>query len=353
MPTNPAPSAFPSVIIPAGAARLALPFGLLSHLTVRPNPESTPRWITAGGQWLRSECAPLEALAGSGGPVTSWEGGGGVLEAATPFTVRATSQGSMDLTPEQARAWARERLLTREGAAVESVLWNGLAGVSPTLSLFGTGAGGATSPRPTLNTDPLGIVAAISLLEGFLADVYGSVGVLHMGREAAMVGLAQQALTVKGSGASGQLTTALGTPVIAGAGYSPLYGDWWENPEETRVYPDPPEPPRPYGEADDWQSTAPHCLIHATPPLFAYRSDIAPKTSDQDPANGAAGNSDNGSDGDSDDGYSFFDRATNTMHAIAERTYLIGWDSGAIGSVQVNLDMQLGQLVGASAGAAI
>lgn len=333
MPTTPAPSTFPSVIIPAGAARLTLPFGLLSHLTVRPNPESTPRWITAGGQWLRSECAPLEALTGSGGPVTSWEGGGGVLEAATPFTVRATSKGSVDLTPEQARAWARERLLTREGAAVEAVLWNGLAGVFPTLSLNSERT--ATPPpsgvsgrlpraRTTLNTDPLGIVAAISLLEGFLADVYGSVGVLHMGREAAMVGLALQALTVKGSGAGGQLMTALGTPVIAGAGYSPLYGEFGEG---------------------NWQSTAPHCLIHATPPLFAYRSDIAPKTSDQDSANGAAGSSDNGSDGDgSDDGFSFFDRATNTMHALAERTYLIGWDSGSIGSVQVNLDMQ-GQLV--------
>ena len=100
---------------------------------------------------------------------------------------------------------------------------------------------------------------------GHARRVYGAVGVIHMSIRTASLLLSKGAHPAKGS----RLFTELGTPVAAGAGY-----------------PDVPD-------------------IIGTPALIGYRSDIF--TSSNRPGD-------------------LFDRGQNDLHAIAERTYLIGFD---------------------------
>lgn len=104
--------------------------------------------------------------------------------------------------------------------------------------------------------------AALAAVEQGLAEEYGSLGVIHMSRRTAT--LLRRHLTARG----GRLYTTLETPVVAGAGY-------------------------PDGE------------IIGSPALVGFRSEIL--TSSNRPGD-------------------LLDRATNDMYAIAERTYLIGFD---------------------------
>lgn len=106
---------------------------------------------------------------------------------------------------------------------------------------------------------------ALAAVEDMLARVYGAVGVIHMSIRTASLLLSKGAISAKGS----RLFTELGTPVAAGAGY-----------------PDVAE-------------------IIGTPALIGYRSDIFTSSN-------RAGD--------------LFNRDRNDLHAIAERTYLIGFD---------------------------
>lgn len=106
------------------------------------------------------------------------------------------------------------------------------------------------------------VTKAIGAAESWLARNYGSQGVIHLSRVVA----AGSAMGVLES-AGGRLRTKLGTPVVAGTGYG-----------------------------DD--------AVVATPAMFGYRSEVFE-------SGGAQAN---------------FDRLNNQMLAIAERTYLIGFD---------------------------
>lgn len=110
---------------------------------------------------------------------------------------------------------------------------------------------------------------AIGALESFIGDTYGSVGVIHMRREYALAGVQNGTIKVVGT----RMFTALGTPVVAGSGY-------------------------PVGD------------IRATPALFGYRSDIFTSSARR---------------GD------LLDKGSNDLYAIAERTYLIGFDPTGVG----------------------
>ena len=106
---------------------------------------------------------------------------------------------------------------------------------------------------------------ALAAAELGIAQNYGGVGVLHMSVRTASLLTSKGGIQSKG----GRLFTDLGTPIVAGAGY-----------------PDVPE-------------------IIGTPAVFGYRSDIFTS---------------------SDRAGDLFDRAQNNLHAIAERTYLVGFD---------------------------
>lgn len=116
-------------------------------------------------------------------------------------------------------------------------------------------------------------IEAIANLEDHIASSYGSLGVIHMARSVALKLLSSgnHCLETKGS----LLQTKLGTPVVAGAGYA----------------------------KDE---------IKASPAMFGLRSEVfyssQPGSPNMDPKN-------------------------NDLYAIAERTYLIGYDSTGVGSV--------------------
>lgn len=115
---------------------------------------------------------------------------------------------------------------------------------------------------------PLDPLSALATLEQQFSAQIGSQGVLHCSRYAATI-LVKQADLVAGAS---RLTTPLGTPVISGSGY----GD--------------PHPER----------------LVITPPPFVYRGEVFTS---------------------SDRTGDLFDRDHNDLYAIAERTYLVGWDS--------------------------
>lgn len=249
--------------------RQPLGFGLFSVLTPRPSGED--RWQIEGVQWETLACAPASGIGQVcvEGAVTglpkNLDLGGGDMGEALPFTI----YGSYSCNPvgspgPQAMAdRATEHLLSREEARVEQAIWTGdLDNVGFAEDAENVGAGS--------------LKRVIARLEGWLAREYGSKGVIHMAREVALLAIDIGMLEVKGTG----LQTKLGTPVVAGAGY-PGTGPTGQAPGANTSY------------------------VFATPAMLAYRSDVFPGV---DPVEAG------------------LDRSTNMLHAVSERTYVVGWD---------------------------
>lgn len=253
----------PPVVVD-GIARQPLSYGLFSVLGFRTTGD--PHWQN-GIRWETMGCDPASGIGDPDcdTPISkAFLPGDGPLGEATPFTVYASYECSPTGHPvDYAQQRATERLQSNEEARAEQAFWTGDLGNTG----FATGAenvGAGTLRR------------SIARLEQWLATHYGSQGVLHMTREAALLGYSLYALTVKGS----TLTTALGTPVVAGAGY-PGTG--------------------PSGQAPGADAS----YLFATPGLVGYRSEIF---AGADPV--GAG----------------LDRAHNDLRAVAERTYVLGYD---------------------------
>lgn len=267
-----------------GIDRQPLPFGLFSVLQFRAPGADGARWEN-GIVWERGTNDPVGAFGDwaststPGYPKTldaTWASTA-TTETATPFTVYGHWRGSpVGWDETAARAEARRHLLTREEAGAANIVWTGAQGVIPNLQ--GTGA----SVNPTVVTPladtPVGVIAE---LEQWLADEYGSLGVLHMGRRLATYLIEAELLVVRGA----TLQTALGTPVAASAGY-PGTG--------------------PVNVTDGTEDLT--TWVYATAPLFGYRSEVYEPT------------------GGGDD---LFDRGTNTRTAVAERAYVIAFDTSA------------------------
>lgn len=253
-----------------GIARQPLPYGLFSVLVPRATADG--HWQN-GVQWETLTCAPASGVGQPCPPEgeeqtglpKNLDTGAGELGEADAFTI----YGSYSCTPvghtlDYAQDRAEEHLQTREEARVEQAIWTG--------DLDNVGfAEGAVQVAAGVS-----LVRAVAALEQWLAENYGSQGVIHMTREAATVATAAQVLVVKGSA----LTTVLGTPVVAGGGY-PGTGPAGQDPADGSTY------------------------LYATPALLGYRSEVFPGS---DPV--SAG----------------FARDTNDLTAVAERTYVVGWD---------------------------
>lgn len=248
----------PAVVV--GPVRTPLPYGLGSVLAWRDD----GRWeqgITfqtdgcgpAKGRGIDCEVATDDQI----GMPKVFDTSPGTAEG-NPFAVYGESQcnpigGGWD----SVQAAAERSLLAREEARVEQAFWTGDLGNVPNLS----GANGF--PAPVSVGSAASPEAALALVEQGIAEKYGSLGIIHMSRYVAT--LVAKRLEVRG----GRLYTELGTPVVAGSGYTDK------------------------------------ASIIGTPAMVGYRSDIV--------TNGSQASN--------------LDRAQNVLYGLAERVYVLGMDA--------------------------
>jgi len=174
-----------------------------------------------------------------------------------PFTVYAYNDDAVPgHTLAEHEANAISRLTSGEQLAAEKHVWTQI-----------TTAAGAAVDLTTFT-----LKYALGWIEQALAERYGSQGVIHMSRLAAITAL--DLLKVEGA----RLTTYGGTPVVAGGGYDVV------------------------GSTTPSTST-----ILATGPLVMYRGDI-------------------------DTRENAVDKAINGVSIIAQRDYVLGWDCVAFGA---------------------
>lgn len=274
-----------------GEPRQPFPFGLFSVLT--PRPAGDERWMN-GIEWETLSCEPVSGRSGPGClDVADEEGAydetvvglpkdlsrnvGATGEAAAFFVYGHFNCSPVGFTPEAAQERASAHLMAREEARVEQALLLGDLGNTPNFQgATDLTSGGAVSPA-----------AAVALLEDWIAENYGSLGVLHGTRGAATILTEHAGLRVS----SARLVSAVGTPMVAGAGYSNT---------------------SPAGTA----AAAGTYWLYVTPALFGYRSDII--TSSARPGD-------------------LLDRATNDLYAIAERGYTVGWDPCGVAAASFTL----------------
>lgn len=262
-----------------GAVKTPLQFGLFSTFSFRP----ADRW-EQGVTWETGTCEPVDGIGSWAcdpeddtlGLPKNLTGGPGVGGAASEFTVYGHFTCSpVGWSPAAAQAQADAHLLLREEARVEQAFWTGDLGNTPSLR-------GAT----VVGTTAVSLQLGLAVLEQYVAEEYGGQGLIHMTRAAASL-LADGSLTSNG----GRLSTKLGTPVAAGAGY---------------------DGSGPAGEA----ATATTEYLYVTPPVFGYRTD--PFTSSNNPGD-------------------LLDRATNDLYAVTERTYLLGFDPCGVAATLITL----------------
>jgi hypothetical protein len=265
---------------------VALPFGLFSTFTFRPN--GAERW-EAGIAWESIPCDPADAIG-----YYDWQTPASTIglpkdfteetpgdRVATPFTVYGHFKCSPVGYPDDlAQTRATDHLTAREEARVEQALWTGDLGNVPNLRGLNMDAGSTVSLGGGTIQE---ISNGLALLENHIAVEYGSLGVIHMRRGAALVAMSKNLLKVSGA----RLLTQIGTPVVAGAGYTgsspagaaPAAGESW---------------------------------AYASPALFGYQSEIFTASNRQ---------------GD------LLNRNTNDLYAVAERSYLLGFDPCGVGAV--------------------
>jgi hypothetical protein len=261
----------------AGAPRVQLPFGMFSYLAPREN--STDHWQGGGATWEYLDPFTVEALGQVQNPQSDTFGlpknldrtiDSGDDEVDPGFTAGLSFgvYGHFVATPvawspETVAARAVEVLLAFEERQVEHVFWTGSADNTPNLA----------DPVSLGSFSTADVFVALGELETYIGDTYGSLGVMHMSRRNALMLLHNGTLVVSGS----RLSTALGTPVVAGSGYT----------------------------SD---------VMKASPAIFGYRSEIFTS---------------------SDVRGDLLDKSQNNLYGIAERTYLLGFDPTGVAAVTI------------------
>jgi hypothetical protein len=186
-----------------GPPRLPLPFGLFSVASLAES--ATERWEN-GVTWEALSCDPAGIVVGDcdapeGFPKEFPDGQPSGKAAA--FTVygayKCGSLGHADAL-NHGQAQARALLAAREEQGAEARLWTQMA---------------QDVDSEVVGTAGDDVIVVLGTLEQWIADNYGSLGVVHASRNAATT-LGQKGLL---DARGGQLTTKLGTPVVAGGGY--------------------------------------------------------------------------------------------------------------------------------------
>lgn len=264
------------VTVPA-PARVPHRFGLFSQVPVI---NVTDNHMLNGIQWEPLTCGRPKVLPTGCCPVAKEFEPQPPVQDAEPFTVMGSWTCTLGLTGvEEAQRRAREHLTVGEQQAVEWAVWTGQVDMVEPLDPADTfhGPRFAHPSTPVIGTvhcaaDLLAVIAQ------YTSTVYNGSPLVHL-PQAVLPYLAGSHLlsVVNGS----RLETPYGTPLVAGAGY----GEANTGPDGT------PAPP------GSW-------WVYVTGAMQVYRGDVF---TPPDPEAG-------------------FSRCNNEMVALAERTYLVGWD---------------------------
>ena len=270
-----------------------LPFGLFSAIDFRV--DSDPHWrLGVDYEPLCSTSGAVTGLTyegcfsvtGTGGPPppppTKGSTGDKTFRGATAFSpyslIDCSAPGFWDEAEENAL-----RLIGRtEQRQVERAFWTGVAGLQPVVyphlaanTALVEGMVTLQTAAVTVTGGVVDVVEGIGLLEERLATCYDGVGVIHV--PMSVTPPLAEAMQLRQIG--GKLFTWNGNQVVAGSGYPGTAPDGTTPPNGTR-----------------W--------IYATGALFGYRSAVKLI----------------GTNGE------ILTRSNNTVTAIAERTYVIGWE---------------------------
>lgn len=278
-----------------------LPFGLLTTLAGDVRRPTDDHWqfgvnyepMCAESATTYGDCFAVSGtgLAPVGLPPSKTETASLGLRGATAFTVFAevdcSAVGFWDRAVElvgntltQSEQWQVERALWTGVAGGQAVVFPHLAATTTVVDSLGVTLQTATTIVSGGLTTALDVVEALGILESELADCYDGVGVIHVPR-VLMPAFAEAQLLVR---VGDHYTTPAGNIIVFGAGYQ--------------------------GTAPDGTNTPGTAWMYATGALFIYQS--APQVIPVQPTTGGGTNS--------------FNRSTNTLHAILERTYVIGWE---------------------------
>jgi hypothetical protein len=270
-----------------------LPYGLLSALGSEIRNPSDGHWqagvswetVCAEGGTTFDECFAVTGAASAPAPPPTTKAATTAItrHGAYPFTVYTKMDCSAPGFWDRADELANAAFTQSEQWQVENALWTGVAGSQPVvyphlaanaelLDDQGIIIQTAATAVSGIST-PLDIVEGLGLLEQALGDCYDGVGIIHAPR-GLLPTFAEAQLVVRDGP---RYRTPGGNIVVFGAGYRGT------NPAGATVF---------------GQST-----IYATGMMFIYRG---------------APNVYSGVDG--------FNRAENTLEAIVERNYLLGWD---------------------------
>lgn len=209
------------------------------------------------------------------------------IRGATPFTVFTEIDCSAVGFWDRANDLVRESFTQSEQEQVERAFWTGLAGGQPVvfphlaedeeiIDNFGILLQTAATVVSG-NSTPVDIVVGLAHLESELASCYDGVGVIHAPRSL-LPFMAAEHLIVR---ENGSYRTVGGNLVVFGAGYT--------------------------GSGPDGVVPSGSAWMYATGAMFIYQSE--PLILEPTGRNANA-----------------FDRTNNTVRAIAERTYVLGWD---------------------------
>lgn len=273
-----------------------LPYGLLTTLAPVIRSPEDPHWQfgvnweplcaesgTTYGDCFTVSGTGLEPIAepASKSPTASM-----MIRGATPFTVFAEVDCSAVGFWDRAEQIVGATLTQSEQWQVENAFWTGLAAgqlvVFPHLAEdeeIADNFGITLQTAATVvsgNALPVDIVTGLGALEKELADCYDGVGVIHAPRNLLSFMISEHLITREGP----RYVTAGGNIVVFGAGYT--------------------------GSGPDGVLPTGSAWMYATGAMFIYQSQAQVIPVQQ---NGAS-----------------FDRANNTVRAIAERTYVLGWD---------------------------
>lgn len=306
----------------AGAPRLnvappsfaPLPYGLLTTLGDAVRTPDDPHWqsgatwesVCAQGGTTYDECWAVTGTGAAPPPGSKASTTSITRRGALPFTVYAEIDCSAPGFWDRAQDFASDALTQSEQWQVENAIWTGVAGGQPVVHPHLANSASLVDQRDasivletsatviTGGAGPVDIVEGLGLLEKALADCYDGVGVIHATRDILPAMMHSNLLVPDGF----RYRTAGGNLVIFGAGYRGT---------------------SPAGAAVTGQS-----WLYATGAMFVYRgpAQIIPIRAS-------------------------LDRAENTIKAMAERNYLVGWDC-----CQLAVNISTGGVVSGTAGAA-
>lgn len=269
-----------------------LPFGLLSALGPEIRSPGDTHWQTgvtyeplcgnAGTTYDECLAVTGTGLGPIGSPAAKIATGGLDQRGATPFAVYAQVDCSAPGFWDRASDTVGDLITRSEQWQVERAFWTGLAAgqpvVYPHLASDSTvvddlGITLQTGAVEVVSGGSLDVVEGIGRLEAEIASCYDGVAVLHVPRVLNTAMIEASIVTREGP----RYRTASGNVVVFGAGYP--------------------------GTSPAGVTTSGVAWVYATGSMFIYRSsaEIFPIRDS-------------------------IDRSDNTIHAIAERKYVIGWD---------------------------